>query len=355
MDLYDISSNIIDIFDISYNISYTSQKLLKIINDVTNIKGKYAEFKITNKNIVKDIKDKPLLSLLYFKEGLITDYTFEEYKYRNISENTQMYYFQDACVSYDSNKLFINLNQGYFLEIHIWDEIFDYPEYEEFNFNITLRENIPRTVYIDFIDYEWINSLIYKKKNVFDKVKNELSNYKNYSIDQMNDTIGKGHLIIFNKSSLLQIKKNYEVQKYNVNDLILLITKGINNYEDKTIPNYLQYDLCRWIKEETKNETSIEKTVFFKFMPFFLETLGNDFKKLYSFGDIPINYTGINKLNHITDSKDFKKSIFKALISLSKSKINNTVLNIGDLFITSKEVEFYEDSDFFVINIDFMF
>lgn len=353
MELYDILTNMIDIFDISYNISYSSQKLLKIINEITNIKGKYAEFKITNKNIAKD-KDKSLLSLLYFKEGLITDYTFEQYKYRNISENTQMYYFEDACISYDSNKLFLNLSLSYFLEIHIWDKIFDYPEYEDFNFNITLRENIPRTIYIDFIDYEWINSLIYKKKNVFDKVKNELTNYKNYSIDQMNDDIGKGHLIIFNKCPLLQIKKNYEVQKYNTNDLIQLISKGVNNYEDKTIPNYLQYDLCRWIKEETKNETSIEKTVIFKFMPFFLETLGNDFKKLYSFGDIPINYIGINKLNNV-DLNGLKKSIFKACISLTKSKINDTDLNIGDLFISSKELEFHGDYDFFIINIDFIF
>lgn len=349
MELYDISTNMIDIFDISYNISYSSQKLLNIINEITNIKGKYAEFKITNKNIAKD---KPLLSLLYFKEGLITDYTFEQYKYRNITENTQMYYFQDACVSYDSNKLFLHLSPGYFLEIHIWDKIFDYPEYDNFNFNITLRENIPRTIYIDFIDYEWINSLIYKKKKIFDTVKNELTNYKNYSIDQINDTIGKGHLIIFNKCPLLQIKKNYELQKYNANDLIQLITKGVNNYEDKTIPNYLQYDLCRWIKEETKNEPSIEKSVFFKFMPFFLETLGNDFKKLYSFGDIPINYTGIHKLNNV-DPNNSKKSIFKACISLSKSKINDTDLNMGDLFISSKELEFQDD--FFIVNIDFIF
>ena len=353
MDFFDISCNMNE-FDISYNVSYSSPKLLKVVNELTNIKGKYAEFKITNNNIAKEKKS--LFSLIYFKEGLITNFTFDQYKYRNIDENTQMYYEESngSGVSYDSTKLFINLD-SYFLEIHIWNETFDYPEYD-FDISINKINNIPRTIYIDFIDYEWINSIIYKKKSIidkkiiFDKVKCQLTNYKNYSIDQMNDTIGRGYLIIFNKTPLLQIKKNYELQKYNVNDIIQLITKDINVFEDKIIPNYLQHDLCRWMNDEMKNETSIEKTIFFRFMPFFLETLGNDFKKLYSFNSIPLNFTGL-------EISKCKKSVFTAIISLTKGKINNTHLNMGDLMISSKELQIDEeyDNNFFLIHIDFIF
>lgn len=341
---YSISKIDID-ENIKENVSYTSKNLLNIINNKMSIKGNYVEFKIMNQytNKVFEKDKKPLVSLIYSKEGLFTDFTFKEYKYRNINENTKMYYFKNCCVSYDLCKLFINLNQSYFIEIHIWNEIFDYPEH---NVNIVVKEINPRTIYIDFIDYEWFNSLIYKKINVIDKIKKELTNSENYSVEQNDNETYNGYLIIFDKCPLLQRKKNYKLHPYN--DIIQLITKGINVFEDKTIPNYLQHDLCRWIKDETKNETVIEKTIFFRFMPFFLETLGNDFKKLYSFNNIELNITGL-------EISKYKKGIFTAIVSLTKGRINNTHLNMGDLMITSKELQLHGDDDFFLIHIDFMF
>ena len=55
MDFFDISCNM-NAFDISYNVSYSSPNLLKVVNQLTNIKGKYAEFKITNNNSAKEKK-----------------------------------------------------------------------------------------------------------------------------------------------------------------------------------------------------------------------------------------------------------------------------------------------------------
>jgi hypothetical protein len=270
------------------------------------------------------------LTFIIFEEGLFTDFTFELYKYRNISDKTQLYYFEKkSCISYDSSKLFINFNLNKFIEIHIWDELFDYPELD-INFEIKKVDNIPRSVYIDFIDYEWFNSLIYKKENVFENIKKELTNSENYSIEQ-NENIERDYLIIFDKCPLLQRKKYNELQKYKINDLIEMITTSKNKYPYKIIRNYLQYDLCRWINEETKEEKNIEKTICFKFMKFFLETLGDKFKNIYSFDDrLQINFVGIEIISTYK-----KKGTFTAFICLNKCKINENEMNVGDLYLCS--------------------
>lgn len=349
---YSISNIDID-ENVKENISYTSKNLLNIINNTMKIKGNYVEFKLINQSTNKVFENdkKPLLSLIYSKEGLFTDFTFEEYKYRNINENTKMYYFENSCVCYDLCKLFINLNKSYFIEIHVWNEIFDYPEH---NMNIIVKEINPRIIYIDFIDYEWFNSLIYKKINVIDKIKKELTNSENYSIEQNDNEIYNGYLIVFDKCPLLQRKKNYELQIYNINDLIQMITKNIihTKYSHKIISNYLQYDLCRWIHDETLKEKNIEKTVFFNFMKFFLETLGNNFTKMYLFDvRLKINYIGIE----IT-SKCIKKGTFIAIIPLMKSKINNIKMNEGDLYLCpSLDIPILnENNNYIAIYIDFV-
>lgn len=344
----------IDNIDVSYNTSYSSNKLFTMINK----KGKYAEFKICNGFTNESIKTtiKPLFSFIIFKEGIFTDFTFECCKYRDINENTQIYYFNEKyngnfhCVSYDSSKLFINLNSNKFIVIHIWDEVFDYPEYD-FHIEIIKKNNIYRTIYIDFIDYEWFNSLIYKKENVFDVVKKELNNTDNYSIKQIEENIDYDncYLIIFDKCPLLQRKKNNEIQKYKVNNLIEMITTGENKYPYEIIKKYLQPDLCKWIKDETKTEKNIENTLFLKFMPFFLERLGDDFKKIYSISnELKINYI---KIEIISIYK--KKGTFIAFIPLNNSKINNIELKMGDLFLISSYTDIHlEDNNYIAIYID---
>ena len=298
-DFYDISINIGNL-NMTTEKSYSSKKILNTINNLIQINGKYAEIKSSNQNSLK--KRIPLFSIIYSKEGLYTDFTFDQYKYKNITDTTQMYYISNQCVSYDPSKIFINLTSD-FIEINIWDEVFDY---SELDIDIIIKKinNIPRTVYIDSIDYEWINTLVYKNHSIFDNVKKELNNYDNYSIEQ-DENVENGYLIHFDKCPLLQRKKNNEIQKYKINDLVQLITKGTDVYNPTVIPNYLQYDLCRWIKEETIIEKNIEKTIFFKFMKFFLETLGNDFKKIYSFhNEIKINYKSVEIISK------YKKKVY---------------------------------------------
>lgn len=342
-DFYDISIN----FDktMSINESYSSKKILTTINNLLQINGTYAEIKSSNQNSLK--KKIPLFSLIYCKEGLYTDFTFDQYKYKNITDTTQMYYIsKDQCISYDPSKIFINLN-SIFIEINIWNEVFDYPELD-IDIEIKKVTTIPRTVYIDFIDYEWINRLFYKKENVFENVKKELKNSENYSIKQ-NDMETHGYLIIFDKCPLLQRKKYNELQKYKINELIEIITTK-NKYPYKIIRKYLQYDLCRWIKEDTKEEKNIEKTTFFKFMKFFLETLGNDFKKIFSFDErLQINFVGVEIIS------SYKlKGTFTALISLNKCKINDNDLNIGDVYLCSSSEEPILNNEYIAIYIDFV-
>lgn len=358
ISFYDISINFGNL-TMSINESYSSKKILTIINNLIQINGKYAEIKSSNQNSLK--KKIPLFSLIYCKEGLYTDFTFQQYKYKNITDTTHIYYISNQCVSYDPSKIFINLN-SIFIEINIWDEVFDYPELD-INIDIKKINNIPRTVYIDSIDYEWMNTLFYKdhfdKFYIFDNIKKELNNSENYCSEQNESEIGNGYLIHFDKCPLLQRKKNNDIQKYKINDLVQFITKGKDVYNLIVIPNYLQYDLCRWIKEETTIEKNIEKTIFFKFMKFFLETLGNDFKKIYSFHDeIKINYKSIDIISNYK-----KNGIFTAFISLTNNKIidkNNELshneisqLNTGDLFIIgSRDIQF--ENDCIAINIDFV-
>lgn len=350
-DFYDICINLNDFNHLNINDSYSSKKLLNSINRITKINGKYAELKMKEKYEFKSEKEnKSLLSLLYFQEGLFTDFTFEQYKYKNIMDTTQMYYSKNQCVSYDPSKLFINLSSSNLIEIHIWDKVFNYPELD-IEIDIKKIDNIHRIIYIDFIDYEWINSLIYKEKiNIFDIIKKELNNHDNYSIKQDENKIEKGYLIYFDKYPLLQRKKYNELQKYKINDLIEMITTCKNKYPYKIISNYLQYDLCRWIKEEMNEEKNIEKTIFFKFMKFFLETLGNDFKKIYLFDEqLQINYTEIEIISTYK-----KKGTFTSLICLNKCKINDNKLNIGDLYLCSSiEVPVLNDN-FIAIYIDFI-
>lgn len=327
MNIFEILFDSNFVFDnYKSNVSYSSKQLLKMINKLMSIEGKMAELKILNDYIIKPNSNK-LCSFIYCKEGILTDFTFDQYKYRQINENTQMHYFQNKCFLYDS-KIFINLNK--FIEINIWDEVFDYPDID-INFEIK-KVHIPRTVYIDFIDYEWLNSLLYKKENVFENVKKELTNFHNYSIHEPdNEENNDNYLIIFDKCPLLQRKKYNELHKYKITDLIEMITTSKNKYPYKIIQNYLQYDLCRWIKEETINEKNIEKTTIFKFMKFFLQTLGNDFKKIYLFDKLlKINYTGIEIISNY-----IKRGTFTAIICLNECKINDNELKIGDLYLCS--------------------
>ena len=130
-----------------------------------------------------------------------------------------------------------------------------------------------------------------------------------------------------------------------------MITTQQTMFDNKVKPNFLQHEVCNWIKEETKKEKNIEKTLFFRFMPFFLESLGNTFKKEYSF-EIKINYTGIEIISTYT-----KKGTFTALIPLTKSKINDIELNKGDLFITCKDILFdsNDSNEYLAVYIDFIF
>jgi hypothetical protein len=316
------------------------------------IKGKCATFTMsTSKEFTQN---KSLLTLICSKEILFTEFSFDDYKYRNVSSETKMYYLKNVCIC--SSNLFINLSSEY-LEINIWDKKLDYPEYD-IDFSIKPIELNLQKVYIE-PDYEWLNSLLYKKEPVFDSIKEQIKE-ENFCIEQINaHDRHKNYLFLFEKSLLQrkrydEIKDKYKNTNINLDDTIQILTKD-KYFTHKHVKKYTQSDLCKWIKEESTEQKNIENTQVFRYMRFFLENLTTVFQTELSLSvDMTINYTGIFVSN---EYKKVKNVAYLAIIALNDCVIKTPLdlhMNTGDLLIINSYSGITLSEECLLIYIEFV-
>uniref|UniRef100_A0A6C0EUR0 Uncharacterized protein n=1 Tax=viral metagenome TaxID=1070528 RepID=A0A6C0EUR0_9ZZZZ len=340
------------------NIEFIVNKTNK--NDKTNKNNK--KFKTTQINGIYPIKS--LMIFLDETEFLFTDFTYDDYKYKEINVNTHINYIlskPNTHTFFDSSKLYgiINENESLYVEIHIWDIPLPYKEYNQDIFMNVNKHIVPITLYIDYIDYEFFETLLYKDISIFNKIKNDLNNKDNWHINNTS-SVGNHFLIGFDNCPLLQTKKNDELKKYgDISDIINIIsTKTISSnnkfYNYKIHKNFLQQDICKWIILESNigqnNEILLENVKpVFNYIKILLETLTKHIMDSYLL-NININYINIKLLKCV---KDFVSDCFFVMvIPLTKCliNINETIeLNIGDLLLINSQREMCIDESLFIL------